>query len=1322
MGRILKTTDGTNWTSKTSGTTKDLEAVSFLNDNVGLVVGNGIVLMTSDAGETWTSATVNYQLLDVTYLSASQVIAVTSSGAILQSTDGGMNWTPNSFHYTAPLSKISFVDSQVGFAVGNGVILKTTDAGNHFEKFYMKYSNGTSIPVASVHAIAENRIYMVTNRGELYSVFDQAVPFIPIANFTSSKNTTCDNSGQLINFTNNGRGDYQYQWLIDKKAVATTYNFSNEFTSGGIHTVSLVAYNGVARDTSSQIIQVLSILPITKEIMLQNSGPDTLEIKSQQSYNTIQIYNLQEGVTYQVFRNGIAITSKMLAQNVDIIRYIQFQVPDVTVGGEYDFVVKAELTSTCGVGTAQKNFSRFILDVPFSPSNLTGYNLVNNGSHLEWVLQSAQTNYYQVERRAENESQFTKIGTINNYLTLASYNDAGPLVTNMRYYYRVAAGNANGLSKYSNVISVFMHGDVIYVNPNATGANNGSSWKDALKDIYQAFNETTLDDEVWVMKGTYIPDPSKKWTVRETKGILGGFNGTETLRDERNWKLNKTIFSGDIGVPGDPSDNIGQIIGILKGNLSGVTVRDDKTFGDAVIGTVSDCIFEFNDTGVAATYIDKCIIRNNNFGISISNYWRDRAEISNSFIYNNKTSGLRVSFTDAKVYNSIFYSNLQDEISQYDKSTSSVELINSIIGCMENDKHPVGTVTAPGRWNSILNKDYGIGGINVGGINYHMNYIAGDDGVLGNSDDLFYFPQPEFQNQGVILSYPEYYFFRKLDYDFVHGPRVRDDNIDIGPIEFVPDTIKVPSIQVTQTSGIVEIKWPKVQSGVTRIWLERREFDDEVVFIPLSPSVTSYVDQGVAPFKEYRYCLRLQKGSLVSFPGNKVKTDTYPKPAISASSKNNFINEVKYSYSYSYPVQLAWLQASSDTPNNFQTITTLGLSSQTTSYLDYAPKLNRYYRIVTFFDLGGGTTTSTYSDTVYVAAVINQAPTITGQTPSSVIQGNSFVLTSDLLQMHDDFNFPMGYDIQVLPGYHYTVNNFTITPESTYTGDLQVNITVSDTDLTSDVYQLVLQVKPNQKPQILDQVSIKIIQGNGYNIQLSDLTLFDDYNFPVGATLEVLSDAAYTISNDNSIFTPNSFSGTVEVLIHVSDGFQYSDIFKFKIFVDPIIQGDFSASKTNIMAGDAVDFVSTFSGSPTSWLWEFDGATPATSDVSNPVNISYEVPGTYKVQLTLHDDLQNVVIIKGGYIVVSAITAVEDNLAEEASLYPNPSSGEFYVYSKGKILNFDSIEITDLIGKKADAFSTQVDAHTAKLKLPGGEYIVSFSVEGTWFHRKVIVR
>ncbi len=85
-GRILKTINGgTNWNVINSTTTKNLKAISFYNSTVGMTVGDGIILRTTDGGDTCTSTISNYDFKDIYYLGELDLLAITNLGTVLRS-------------------------------------------------------------------------------------------------------------------------------------------------------------------------------------------------------------------------------------------------------------------------------------------------------------------------------------------------------------------------------------------------------------------------------------------------------------------------------------------------------------------------------------------------------------------------------------------------------------------------------------------------------------------------------------------------------------------------------------------------------------------------------------------------------------------------------------------------------------------------------------------------------------------------------------------------------------------------------------------------------------------------------------------------------------------------------------------------------------------------------------------------------------------------------------------------------------------------------------------------------------------------------------
>ncbi|MGB0887026.1 MAG: T9SS type A sorting domain-containing protein [Vicingaceae bacterium] len=207
-----------------------------------------------------------------------------------------------------------------------------------------------------------------------------------------------------------------------------------------------------------------------------------------------------------------------------------------------------------------------------------------------------------------------------------------------------------------NIEAVFFKPTLIfYVDQNATGNNDGSTWADAFTDLQDALANQTVADEIWVAQGTYIPSVANKSEAFELDlemKLYGGFVGTETLRNQRDWVVNPTILSGDLNgndnanlVLGEStrSDNSYNVVRIIGNDvlIDGFTVQDgnadntlnnDYNRGAAIFQTSSvgggieirNCKFQKNVANHSASVfvyfltpgahdvnIDNCIFMNN---------------------------------------------------------------------------------------------------------------------------------------------------------------------------------------------------------------------------------------------------------------------------------------------------------------------------------------------------------------------------------------------------------------------------------------------------------------------------------------------------------------------------------------------------------------------------------------------------------------------------------------------------------------------------------------------------------------------------------------
>lgn len=118
------------------------------------------------------------------------------------------------------------------------------------------------------------------------------------------------------------------------------------------------------------------------------------------------------------------------------------------------------------------------------------------------------------------------------------------------------------------------NGQTIYrVDADAPAGGDGSSWAAAFQDLDSALQIAAAGSRVWVAEGIYRPslpsDPSDPRTsaFRPAGGVrmFGGFEGTELALADRAGLFRTTILDGDLGVPGDRSDNAYNVVR-LEGN------------------------------------------------------------------------------------------------------------------------------------------------------------------------------------------------------------------------------------------------------------------------------------------------------------------------------------------------------------------------------------------------------------------------------------------------------------------------------------------------------------------------------------------------------------------------------------------------------------------------------------------------------------------------------------------------------------------------------------------------------------------------------------
>jgi len=116
---------------------------------------------------------------------------------------------------------------------------------------------------------------------------------------------------------------------------------------------------------------------------------------------------------------------------------------------------------------------------------------------------------------------------------------------------------------------------IIRVKTDGNDSKDGSTWDLAKKTVTAALTAAASGDEVWVAKGTYV----ERITLRIGVGLYGGFAGTETIRDARNWESNVTTLDGNQG---------GFVVTAASG-VSASSVVDGFTLRNGTTGVRASC-------------------------------------------------------------------------------------------------------------------------------------------------------------------------------------------------------------------------------------------------------------------------------------------------------------------------------------------------------------------------------------------------------------------------------------------------------------------------------------------------------------------------------------------------------------------------------------------------------------------------------------------------------------------------------------------------------------------------------------------------------------
>ena len=306
--------------------------------------------------------------------------------------------------------------------------------------------------------------------------------------------------------------------------------------------------------------------------------------------------------------------------------------------------------------------------------------------------------------------------------------------------------------------------NILHVDINAHGENNGSSWANAFTSLQSAISASSDGDEIHVADGTYKPtdstDRGVRFVLRNGVSIYGGYAGSGAVNpDERNASAYPTILSGDIGVAGDNSDNSYCVIAASNLGLSvvldGFVITDGTSPGNGAGMDVSNC---------SDLTVSHCsFIRNSITNIGGAMYvYSSSLKATDCIFAGNIASqggGVNLNTGSSTFINCVFVGNKATKGGAIYNSSSHTALINCVL--TGNSASTAGGIYSNVIWVTLTNSivwnngpnsikcDAGIlaidhsdiegGSAGVGNINASPVFVrspwTGADGVFGTADD-----------------------------------------------------------------------------------------------------------------------------------------------------------------------------------------------------------------------------------------------------------------------------------------------------------------------------------------------------------------------------------------------------------------------------------------------------------------------------------------------------------------------------------------------------------------------------------------------------------
>ncbi|MEW6103671.1 MAG: T9SS type A sorting domain-containing protein [bacterium] len=276
-------------------------------------------------------------------------------------------------------------------------------------------------------------------------------------------------SSSTINLAFNDNSTNELWFVIERGSTITSFSFIGTTTQGTYTDSSLssnttyyyrvCAYNSFGTSSYSNIASATTfdIPPIApSNLQATATGSSTIDLSWNDNSSNELWFVIEMGSTITAFvligttTQSTYTSTGLLASTTYYYRVCSYNL----TGGQSGYSNIASATT-------------FNI-IPNSPSSLTASAVSNSEINLSWSDNSNNELWFIIERGGTITS-FSFVGTT----TSSTYLDIN-LLSNTRYYYRVASYNEIGTSSYSNIASVTTGSTTLYLSPSYLVIGSGS--------------------------------------------------------------------------------------------------------------------------------------------------------------------------------------------------------------------------------------------------------------------------------------------------------------------------------------------------------------------------------------------------------------------------------------------------------------------------------------------------------------------------------------------------------------------------------------------------------------------------------------------------------------------------------------------------------------------------------------------------------------------------------------------------------------------------------------------------------------------------------